>query len=123
MIRKLIVLFLAANMAFMCLVGSASAAVIGTQQAISMDERQVLVSDIQSKLLREDVKKALTDLGVDPGDAADRVASLSNQELAQLDSQINVLPAGGGALAIIGAVFLVLLILELTGVVNVFSGV
>jgi len=42
--------------------------------------------------------------------------------LAELNSQLDSLPAGG-VLALIGAVFVVLLILELTGVINVFSKV
>lgn len=37
-----------------------------------------------------------------------------------MHGQLEQLPAGGSALAVIGIVFLVLLILDLTGVINIF---
>ena len=48
---------------------------------------------------------------------------LGEQELAQLQGQLEQLPAGGSLLALIGAVFVVLLILEVTGVINIFNKV
>jgi hypothetical protein len=52
------------------------------------------------------------------------VEALSARELNLLAQHIDELPAGAGAegvLAVIGVVFIVLLILELVGVTNVFS--
>ena len=61
-------------------------------------------------------------MGVNPSDAALRVASLNDQELATVANRLDQLPAGGdGVLAVIGIVFLVLLILELTGVIDIFK--
>jgi len=71
-------------------------------------------------LARDDVQAQLVAMGVDPGDAAARVAALTPQELASLDQRIADMPAGG-VIAVIGVVFLVLLILELVGVTNVFT--
>lgn len=122
MFRKAIALILTGAMLGAGFTAQVSAAVIGTQQALSVDGRQALVAQAQAKLAREDVRQAMIDLGVDPDQARLRVASLSDQELAQLNGQLDDLPAGGdGALALIGAVFLVLLILELTGVIDVFK--
>ena len=45
----------------------------------------------------------------------------SDQELHQLAVDMRNAPAGGDALALIGAVFVVLLILELTGVIDIFK--
>ncbi len=50
-----------------------------------------------------------------------RVAALSEAELAMLADQIGQAPAGGDALAVIGIVFVVLIILELTGVIDIFK--
>ena len=51
-----------------------------------------------------------------------RAATLSDAELAQVAEQMQTLPAGGDSLfAVIGIVFLVLLILELTGVIDIFK--
>lgn len=122
MFRKAIALILTGAMLGAGFTAQVSAAVIGTQQALSVDGRQALVAQAQAKLAREDVRQAMIDLGVDPDQARLRVASLSDQELAQFNGQLDDLPAGGdGALALIGAVFLVLLILELTGVIDVFK--
>jgi hypothetical protein len=60
-------------------------------------------------------------LGVDPQTAVNRISALTPAELEQLRHQITTLPAGGDALAVIGVVFLVLLILELVGVTDIFK--
>ena len=41
--------------------------------------------------------------------------------LLQITALLDTLPAGSGALGVLGALFLVLLVLELIGVTNVFS--
>ena len=101
----------------------ASASVISTQQALSADARTTMESDVRSSLARDDVRQAMLRLGADPLQADARVASLSDVELMKLQGQLDRLPAGGDALAVIGIVFVVLLILELTGVTNIFNRV
>ena len=119
--RKIIAIILSGSMIFAGLSSSVSAAVIGTQQALNMESRQARISHIQASLSRDEVQKAMIGLGVDPAQAAARVAALSDQELAQLDGQIENLPTGGGVLVLIGAVFVVLMILELTGIIDIFK--
>ncbi len=61
-------------------------------------------------------------MGVDAAAVEQRVARLNDRELHQLALDMRNAPAGGdGALALIGAVFVVLLILELTGVIDIFK--
>jgi len=60
-------------------------------------------------------------MGVDPSQVDARIASLTDGELRTLAGQMNDLPAGSGALAVIGIVFLVLLILEAVGVIDIFK--
>ena len=104
--------------------GTASAAVISTQDALSAEVRDARETQVRATLARDDVRQAMEQLGVNPADADARVASLSDAELMQLQGQLDRLPAGGdGALVVIGVVLVVLLILELTGVVNVFNRV
>ena len=98
-----------------------AAAVIDTQQAVTMQAREQRIAAASATLAREDVRSAMIELGVDPQQAQLRVASLSDAELAQLAGQLQQLPAGGSALGLVGAVFLVLLILEITGVVDIFK--
>jgi hypothetical protein len=78
---------------------------------------------IDTVLSREDVRTQMVALGVDPDDALSRISEFPDEELAQLAGQMEELPAGGSVLAFIGAVFVVLLILELTGVINIFNKV
>ena len=88
-----------------------------------MEQRDTLLASVQARLAREDVQQAMVQLGVDPVEASLRVAALDQQELLQLQGQLEQLPAGGSLLALIGAVFVVLLILEVTGVINIFNKV
>lgn len=103
--------------------GSVSAAVISTQQALSAEVRAATETGVRTSLAREDVREAMQSMGVNPADAEGRLASLSDAELIQLQGELDKLPAGGSALAVIGVVFIVLLILELTGVTNIFNRV
>ena len=100
----------------------ARAAVIGAERFIEVTDRAATVAEIQAALAREDVRGELERLGVDADHAAARVAALNDQELAILAEGLEELPAGG-LLATIGVVFLVLLILELVGVINIFNRV
>lgn len=120
MFRKIIALTLSTTLIWAGFSLPASAAVISTQQVMAIEARDAQISELQAKLARDDVRQAMVELGVDPQQAHARVASLSEQELAQLEGQLDTLPAGG-ALALIGAVFLVLMILEFTGVIDIFK--
>ena len=59
-------------------------------------------------------------LGADPAQVDGRIASLSDAELMRVQGELDRAPAGG-VLAVVGIVFVVLLILELTGVIDIFK--
>ncbi len=96
------------------------AKVIDTQTLIATQSNSPK-AQLQGLLSREDVRDKLIELGVNPDDAGNRIAALTDQEISQLQLNINDLPAGSSALAVVGAVFLVLLVLELVGVTNIFN--
>lgn len=103
--------------------GSAQAALITTDQVIgdaAMGERGKVAAFLQ----RQDVRAQMIAFGVDPAEAAARVASLSNREIGQIAGQIDQLPAGQGVIvAVIGAavlIFLVLLVTDLLGLTHIF---
>jgi hypothetical protein len=97
------------------------AAVITSEDFIKAEMRAEQISDIQALLARDDVSAQLESYGVSPELVAERIANLTVEELAALQGAIDEQVAGGDALALIGAVFLVLLILELVGVTNIFN--
>jgi hypothetical protein len=96
----------------------ATDAVIAGQQTVN---QRAQVADF---LAREDVQQVMIRYGVDPVEAQQRVASLSEEELASLAGSIDQLPAGGSAVgAIVGAaliIFLVLLITDIVGLTHVY---
>jgi len=94
---------------------------VGTSAVLEQESVQAQVSRVQETLARDDVQRAMIALGVDPAAARARVASLTPAEVATLESELEQLPAGGDFLAVVGIVFVVLIILELTGVTNVFT--
>lgn len=122
MFRRFVVMpLLVVALVFPGFSGPAMAGVITTQDALSAEVRASKETQVRGAFAREDVRQAMQRMGVDPGDAEGRIASLSDAELIQLQGQLDRLPAGGDALVVVGVVFVVLLILELVGVINVFN--
>lgn len=103
-------------------VGAASAGIVSTE-ALVTSSRDADLASVRAQLNRDDVRAKLQELGVDAASVDARVASLSDSELRRLASEMENAPAGGDALAVIGAVFLVLLILEVVGVIDIFKRV
>jgi len=101
-------------------VSNAQAGIAGTEAMVST-ERGAQLAAIQTQLNRADIKAEFARLGVDAAAIDQRVANLSDSELTQLSQRLQDAPAGGDVLIIIGAVFVVLLILELVGVIDIFK--
>jgi len=102
---------------------AAPAGVIGTGYLVDGEARAASLARIEVALAREDVARQLTALGVDRAVLSERLGSLSNAELLELEGTIDEHVAGGDILGLIGAVFVVLLILELVGVTDIFKSV
>jgi hypothetical protein len=101
-------------------VSAASAAIVDTQ-ALVTTSRDADLASIRTQLERDDVRAKMQEMGVDASVVDARLASLSDRELNQMAADMERAPAGGDALAIIGIVFLVLLILEVVGVIDIFK--
>lgn len=100
----------------------ASAAVISTQQAIDLAERQGRIDRIHEVLAKDSVQNMMVRFGVDPVAAGARVAVLTDAELLTLEQKFGELPAGGtGVVEVVGIVAIVLIILELLHVTNFFN--
>jgi hypothetical protein len=105
----------------MGMMSAASAAIVDTSVLVATD-RDADLGAIRTQLARADVRAQMEQMGVDAVTVEKRVARLNDRELHQLAADLRNAPAGGdGALALIGAVFVVLLILELTGVIDIFK--
>lgn len=120
-LRKWVVALVVLSMSALGLPGMALAAPIGTDALVQLDQRGALLSRIQTQLTRDDLRAQFLSRGVSPAEVDARIAALSTEELQMLAQQLDELPAGGSVLAVVGVVFVVLLILELVGVTNVFT--
>ena len=119
--RSLTALVLALTLAATTAIQPAAAAMMGTAE-LAPATRAEQLQRVDSFLAQQQVRDLLEQQGVNPDDARARVAALSDAELAMVAEQVDELPAGAGALAVIGVVFVVLVILEIVGVINVFKG-
>ncbi len=105
-------------------IGLAQAKMVTTDQVLEHADPGSDRERVESFILREDVQRQLVLQGINPEEAASRVASLSNGEIQQIAGRLDELPAGeGGVGAVVGAIliiFLVLLITDLLGLTDVF---
>jgi hypothetical protein len=99
----------------------AVAGVVSTGEAAAAARGESPRALVDATIARQDVRGKLAQLGVDAAAIEGRLAALSDQEIAKLAAQIESAPAGGDALAVIGVVFVVLIILELVGVIDIFK--
>ena len=100
---------------------AAQAGMVSTLQAVEASTRVQDLATVSAALAREEVRAQFAALGVEPTQVESRVAALTDSELRTLAGQMAEMPAGADALAVIGIVFLVLLILEAVGVIDVFK--
>lgn len=101
-------------------VAPAQAALIGTQEVVAVERQELQRADLLAALERDDVRQQLEALGVDAQAAQERVAALTDQEVAELNERLGELPAGGDALAIILLIFLVFVITDIIGATDIF---
>jgi hypothetical protein len=102
--------FMAVLMLAVSTLGPAQAAMMDTEALTtpaSADARGALVDKLVS-------------LGVEHNSAQERVAVLSNEQASQVLAQADELPAGAGALEVLGLIVLILIITDLLGITDIF---
>ncbi|WP_036302415.1 PA2779 family protein [Methylotenera sp. L2L1] len=116
-VKRFFSAFLAASILFTGSIQTVQAAMISSAQVAEQAFSAAADQDrarIISALSREDVQVALVARGIDPVQARDRVASLTDEEASTMASQIENSPAGG----IIGAIVLIFFVLLLTDILG-----
>lgn len=99
----------------------AQAAMVGTAQAIAAEQGTLDRARLASLLEREDLQRQLSAMGVDVQQAKDRVASLTDAEVARINQQVGELPAGSDSvLGFVLALIVILIITDLVGWTDVF---
>ena len=98
------------------------AEVIGTLAGLESAQRDNDLARVNRALATAEAREQLWALGVDQAQVEARLARLTDSELSTLAERIDQAPAAGAdILAVIGVVFVVLLILEAVGVIDVFK--
>jgi hypothetical protein len=100
---------------------AAPAGMIGTGYLLEDESRAASISRMDILLARADVARQLEAFGVDQAMVMERLDALSTAELLELEGKLDSQVAGGDIIGLIGAVFVVLLILELVGVTDIFK--
>ena len=83
-----------------CLIGlpfQVNAGMIGTDEVVSAAQAQAARATVLGQISRADIAGQLQSLGLTPQAAKDRVAALTDVEVAKLAGQIDSLPAGAGS--------------------------
>ena len=75
---------------------------------------------LREQLLRDDVRKDLLTMGVNPADVEARINSLTVSEISRIQGQLDSLPAGGDGLGTVALVLVILILLEVAGVIDIF---
>ena len=121
--RELMLRVISVSIVCMGFAQVAPAGMIGTAYLADNEVRAGSLTRMEILLAREDVAAQLEAYGVDKEQVVERLKALSTAELMELEGKIHEQIAGGDVLAVIGIVFVVLLILDLTGVTDVFKSI
>jgi hypothetical protein len=132
-IMRKVIAYLAKPLCFLLIVSyslldlnvkSARAGLVGTETVMKVGADQKARSQVSEFLGRQEVQQALIRQGIDPAEARNRVASLSDEEVGRVAKVLDRLPAGGDTGTVVGVallVFFVLLITDILGYTNLFG--
>ncbi len=104
--------------------GLAQAAPVSTSSLIAPQSVAATDADrekLMTLIQRDDIAEQLSAFGVDPVDAQMRVADMTAAEVADLNQQIDSLPAGAGVLGAVVLIFIVFIITDMLGATNIFN--
>ncbi|MBT4196628.1 MAG: PA2779 family protein, partial [Gammaproteobacteria bacterium] len=100
---------------FLGLLQTANAGMVGSQQLLPKISAQVNVGQI-----RLDIQNQLVDLGVEQQQAENRVAAMTDSQIAEINQKISELPAGASAGGVLLTIFIVLVITDVIGATDIF---
>ncbi|HEY0633829.1 MAG TPA: DUF6627 family protein [Gammaproteobacteria bacterium] len=98
----------------------AQAAMVGTASVIRSEQAGVDREQLALMLEREDIRQQLVELGVEPDHAQQRIALMTDAEVASLNQRLQELPAGSDVLGILLVIFIVFVITDAIGATDIF---
>lgn len=95
------------------------AAMVSTPDMIASEQAHYDREELKSLLTRDDVQDQLQAYGVTQAQAEQRVAAMTNSEVAELNAKIQDAPAGG-IVGVIVLIFVVFIITDVIGATDIF---
>lgn len=120
-IKKMFVHTLITALVFMGFTQTVQAAIISTEQVVTVAAAQQNRAKIAATFERADVQAELQKMGITTEEAQARVAALTDAETASIAHRVDSIPAGGDG--IVGAlifIFVLLLVTDILGLTKVF---
>ena len=100
--------------------GNAQAAIISNSQVMDNLEQANNKEVFLQTIHRVDVQEQLVRMGVSTADIENRIDNMTQEEIAQLNQQLDELPAGGDILGIIVLLFIIFVITDVIGATDIF---
>ena len=100
--------------------GQAQAAIISNNQVLDKMEQTDNKEALLRTIHRLDVQEQLLSMGVETADIENRINNMTADEIAQLNQQLDELPAGGDVLGLIVLLFIIFVITDVIGATDIF---
>ena len=98
----------------------AQAGMVSTSESQQAEQLRYGRQEIIRLLEQDEVRTHLVALGVDPANAVERVNLMTAAELAEMNAQLDELPAGGSILGVVVLIFLVFVVTDVIGATDIF---
>lgn len=120
-IKKMFVHTLITALVFVGFTQTVQAAIISTEQVVSVAAAQQNRAKIAATFERADVQAELQKMGITTEEAQARVAALTDAETASIAHRVDSIPAGGdGIIGTLIFIFVLLLVTDILGLTKVF---
>ncbi|GAA6130359.1 PA2779 family protein [Halopseudomonas sabulinigri] len=119
--RYLSVVFAALFMLTSLISVQAQAAMVGTNEVIAQQQLTVDRAELKGMLQDEAVQEKLASMGVSPDQVDQRIDSLTADELAYFNTQLDEAPAGAGVVGVIVLFLVIFIITDMLCATDIFS--
>ena len=120
-VKKMFVHTLITALVFVGFTQTVQAAIISTEQVVTVAAAQQNRAKIAATFERADVQAELQKMGITTEEAQARVAALTDAETASIAHRVDSIPAGGdGIIGTLIFIFVLLLVTDILGLTKVF---
>lgn len=91
-----------------------------TNNDLLQTQESASFQQVTGLLQAEQIQQQLIELGVDPEAASLRISQMTSDEIAELNHNLEQLPAGSGIIGALVTIFIVLVITDMLGATDIF---